>query len=230
MPTFSIFSKAALVGLAGFTLAACANDRVASYVDPAYRTQGAQDYRVAVVGRDMALNEQTALAEAARAEFRDRGVTAFNGMDIVPPTRDLSPEEAREAYSKAGVTAILEITSTDKDVYTEQEPASVMAGTGTRHTTVYRERKLIDGTDLLTDKTYVSTHEHPAYVSGGYSTTRSIAAYTARLIDVSNGKVIWQSDTKVSRSGKNFERHARATAEDFVERLEEDGVILTSNN
>lgn len=227
MLRLSNFKKVAAVSLIGLGLAACANDRVASYVDPAYRTQGAQDWRVAIVGREMALKEEQALVEEARAEFRARGVDAYNGSQIVPPTRDLPAEEARAAYSKAGAQALLEITSTDKDVYTEQEP--VTYSPGTTHTTVRKERSLIDGTNVLSERTTVSQHTHPGFVSGGYSTTRSTASYTARLIDLSNGKVVWQSDTQVNRTGKNFERHAKAVAEDFVKKLIEDDVIISAN-
>lgn len=227
MLTFSHYKKAAILGLIGLGLAACANDKVASYVDPAYRAQAPQDWRVAIVGRDMALNEQEAMIEQARAEFRKRGVDAYNGLQIVPPTRTLTPEETRKAYTDAGAHVLLEIASTDKNVYSEQEPVSYYPGS--THTTVRKDRSLIDGTNVLSERTTVSQHQHPGFVSGGYSTTRSTASYTARLIDMSNGKVVWQSDSQVNRSGKNFERHAKATAQDFVDRLIEDGIILAAN-
>ncbi|MGB1088059.1 MAG: hypothetical protein ACPG06_06795, partial [Alphaproteobacteria bacterium] len=148
---------------------------------------------------------------------------------IVPPTRSLEPEELRKAYQEAGVHVLLEIASTDKDVYTDQDNVGAYYHPGTSHTTVRRERSLIDGTNVLSERTTVSSHHHPGYVSGGYSTTRSTASYTARLIDMSNGKVVWQGDSQVSRTGKNFERHAKAIADDFVDRLIDDGVILAAN-
>lgn len=223
----SFISKAkAVIMVAGLAvgLAACANNRTASFVDPDYQGKLPKDWRVAVSGINMGLNEQMALIDAARNEFDDYGIIAVSSLQIVPPTREVTAEEYLQKVTEAGAQAVLEIESTDKDISQRAEPVSFYGG-GTS-TTVYRQRSLVDGGGVLNDNTYVVQHYRPAIAVGGGSTPRAIGSYTARLIDVETGKVVWRSDTTVSRSTTNYERLARATAEEFVEQLVDDGVLI----
>lgn len=213
-----------VAALALVSLAACANDRTASFVDPDYQGQLPKNWRVAVAGANMGLNEQMALIDAARGEFDDYGIVAVSSLQIVPPTRELTVEEFMGKVSEAGAQAVLEIEATDREITERTEPVTVFPGRSS--TTVYRQRSLVDGGGVLNDRTYVVHHRSPDFVSGGYSTPRAIGSYTARLIDVETGQVVWRSDTTVARSTSNYERLARATAEEFVEKLVDDGVLI----
>ena len=215
--------RAVLVAGAAMALAACTNARVASFVDPNYQSQLPADYRIVVAGTGMDLNEQQALIQEAQEEFSDIGITALNGLQVVPPTRELGKEEMLAEYKKAGAQVVLEVEGTGKGVEQRSEPISYTPGY--RGTTVVRKRGLLQDGQIVQDDTYVYSYDTPGYVSGGYSTTRGTATYTARLIDVENGNVIWKSDSNVKRTGTNYEKHAEETAEEFVERLVDDGVI-----
>jgi len=223
----SFISKTkAIVMVAGLAvgLAACASDRTASFVDPDYQGQIPKNWRVAVSGINMGLKEQMALIDAARTEFGDYGIVAVSSLQIVPPTREVTAEEYRQKVSEAGAQAVLEIEATGKDTSTRTDPVSFYPGTSS--TTVYRQRSLVDEGGVLQDRTYVVQRQTPGVVFGGGSYPRTIGTYTARLIDVETGKVVWRSDTTVSRSTTNYERLARATAGDFVEKLVDDGVLV----
>lgn len=215
----TVLAAAALVALS-----ACANDRTASFVDPDYQGQLPKDWRVAVAGANMGLNEQMALIDAARGEFDEYGIVAVSSLQIVPPTRELTVEEFMAKVAEAGAQAVLEIEATDRDMSERTEPVSYFPGHSS--TTVYRQRSLVDGGGVLNDRTYVVHHRSPDIVSGGYSTPRATGSYIARLIDVETRQVVWRSDTTVTRSTSNYERLARATAEEFVEKLIDDGVLI----
>ncbi len=68
--------SALVVAGAVAVLAACANDRTASFVDPDYQGQLPKSWRVAVAGAHMGPNEQMAPIDAAREEFDEYGIVA----------------------------------------------------------------------------------------------------------------------------------------------------------
>mgnify|MGYP001944935816 CR=1 FL=1 len=220
-------SSLAVAVIAGGLLAACSTDKTTSYIDPDFRAGLPADWRIVTDGTQMDLNTEEALIAEARDEFSKIGQTSLSSIQIIPPTRDDMPGEERlKAFENAGGEVVLEITRLSKD--TNQRYSSGgggFYGYGGTSTTVVRER------GLLKDRTTVVATSYPVfYHDSFYATTRTDAAFRARLIDVKSGKVIWQSDSSISRSTSRDTKLAREAVEEFVKQLVADGVIRDRSN
>lgn len=208
------FRAAALTVAATAMLAACAAPKVTSYTDPNYRAQGPQKWRVAVLGVDMSLGEQQALERQGVASFNEAGVDALRGMNVLHPTKEYSRPEAFAELSKAGAEVLLEITALDRQKYDAQTPGSFSLGFS--YTQAYRDSN---------GNTFVIQNYVPGRYYSGYSYTKSDATYRARLINLTNGDVMWQGDATIKGAGSKFETNAEGMAEATVRGLIEDGIV-----
>ena len=186
-------------------------------------------------GTNMDMKTEAALIEEAKKELGKIGQTALSATEIIPPTRDeeVTGEDRLKAFGAAGGEAVLEITRLSKE--TSQRYSSGVGGFygtgGASSTTVVRERGLLQDGQIVSDRTTVVSSYYPAfYHDSFYATNRTDAAYRARLIDVKSGKVIWQADSKVSRSTNRDTALVREAVEEFVDQLVEDGVIRDRSN
>ncbi|MGB1086734.1 MAG: hypothetical protein ACPG06_00020 [Alphaproteobacteria bacterium] len=212
------FAKWGVLGAIAMGVAACASGpTVTSYTDPAYRGQAPKAARMAVLGVEMSLMEQQALEAKAIETFDKFRIPALRGQNVLAPTQTYTTEQAHAALRQAGAELLLEVTALDRQRYESQGPIHISPG-------FTYARSYSDGNG----NTYTAYHHVPGRVSGGHGYTRSDATYRARLINLSNGDVMWQGDANVMGVGSRFDRHAEDMAEKAVEALVNDRMVLAT--
>lgn len=198
-----------LVGL----LAGCARTELASYVDPAY--QGRPKFTSAVVfAPNIPLKERSRIEDVAVEALAERGVAASRGMDVIPPTRQMTNEQVADAIIARGFEAVLIIFPTGKGTTETYVPPTYHPGTTTGSATT------------LGNTTYFNFQQSPGYTTGGFNVSKPVASYRASLIDVRSGAVIWTADA--SSRGSAFDDYVTlgaSMARESVSSLVADGLF-----
>lgn len=209
--------RGAVLASVAFIVAACATQPpISTFTDPAYRGQVPQASRMAIVGVDMSLMEQQAL-EAKGVEMFDKyRIASMRGQNVLAPTQTYTPEQARAALRGAGAELMLEVTALDRQRYDGGNGSGLSVGFG------YGRGFGYGGTSLH------ARHQLGGRYGGGYGYENADVTYRARLINLTNGEVMWQADANVRSTGSSFEYHAKRMAELTVEALVRDRMILGS--
>lgn len=178
-----------------------------SFVDPAYR-QDQSFSSVAVFAPGARLDERTAIETAAADAFASHQVRAVRGIDLIPPTREMTEEEWANQVIGSGVDTVLFIAKGEHGISQAYVPQTYYPGatTGTAQT--------LGGT------TVYNFNQSPGFTTGGFTVSKPHAAYRAILIDVRNGQQIWAADA--ASRGNAFAKFTdldQAVAEKAVEQL-----------
>lgn len=211
------FLRGAVIATIGFVVAACATQPpISTFTDPAYRGQAPKAARMAIVGVDMSLMEQRAL-EAKGVEMFDKyGIPSLRGQNVLAPTQTYTKEQAQAALRDAGAELMLEITALDRQRGDGYGRSGLSLGFG------YGRGYGYHGTSVH------ARHHLGGRYGGGYGYDDADVTYRARLIDLSNGAVMWQGDANIRGSGTRYEYHAKRMAEVTINALVRDGMILGS--
>jgi hypothetical protein len=179
----------------------------------------------------MGLQETEAVESGAAGALGKIGVQAFRGVDVLPPTRTFSGDEAAKALNATGAQAGLFIAAADKGVTTSYVPPK------------YTSPGPITGTaTTVGDLTVLNLYQAPGTYSPGYTVQNPNARYEAVLIDVKTGKTMWQAEitgqedsvtvtglaalvAAASSQGSSYDALARELAASAVARLEKDGLL-----
>ena len=193
-------------------LAACSNAQVTSFTDPDY-TGGARTVGdIAVLGTDMRLGERQAIEREAADALREAGKVATTTLLVQPPTREFDHDALMAALKAKGFESLLLISAEGKDRTVHQTP--IVHHPGYFYTRSYKKG----------GKVYYVRHYVPGRVSGGDVYDRTLARYTARLIDLDTGRTYWRADGEVS-GGTRFDKMAEDMARATVKKMAEDGLI-----
>lgn len=198
-----------------FLLAGCVSAKTTGFVDPDYRDRGYEVSKV-VVQINGATMEETQLAEQKLSEkFNTHSVTAIKFTDIVPPTRDYSPEQVADLIRKTGADSLFSI-SISKDTVESYVPVTYHPGITTSEVNTYGNHS------------YVSTYTTPGYTSGGYSTSSPIMASLSSLTDLKESREVWRAEGQASGggwSGSAFPDLLIRIGTDAINDLAEKGIL-----
>lgn len=203
---FALVCIAALFGFGG-----CASTSMTSFTDPAYRATNFS--RVLVVVNLSDLQWRQRIESRMVEEFRDKGIFALEGMNLFPPTRDLTDEQKVDLLLQNGIDSYLVIgvgeTGTQQ-VYIPQTGSSTKKEGNVSvygNTATYREKS--------TTTTY-----------GGYTVSKPWANFDAKLFDVSNGQNAWVASAFTGGNAyANFNTVINSFCGKTVEQLIKDGVV-----
>ena len=161
-------------------LTACAttDTELSGVVDPNYR-DNFQVRKLVVVGSGMPIDEQKALENTLERSFTEYDVQVLRGLEVFPPTRDYSDQNAFEIARNWGADAILIVSSDSRDVSETYIPPKYHPGTSTSYISGYG------------DSTNVTTYTSPGYTTGGYSVSKPGMSVSVHLINTMNGETIW---------------------------------------
>ena len=198
-----------LVG-ATMLLACTARTSITSFVDPAYR-QPHTSSSVAVFAMGVGLEERETIEDTVAQRFADHGVRAIRGVDVVPPTRQVTDEEWTHEVVASGVDTVLIISKTGQGVSQAYIPQTYYPGAtyGTART--------------LGNTTYFDLNQSPGYTTGGHTISKPRATYSAVLFNVQDGQPMWKADAK-SRGNAfaDFNDLGRSVADETVDKLIDD--------
>lgn len=213
MPRF--FAMILMGILTGLMLAGCApqtTTRGTSFVDPAYR---ATVFTALVVEAETTIQERDIIERSAVARLRVAGLTAQPSLDIFPPTREYSQTTKKQMLAKTGMQALLVVTPSGKRVIEDYSPPS--------HFPMYGGYGHHGG------------RGHSGFGTGfGYGTydpgmiyREPQADYIASLYTLPGFKRAWTGEfTAQGSSGMDFDDVAGRFADELVERLAADGMVV----
>jgi hypothetical protein len=184
-----------------------------------------------VFGLGMGLQETEVVESGAAGALGKIGVQAFRRVDVLPPTRNFSGDEAAKALDATGAQAGLFIAAASKGVTTSYVPPK------------YTSPGPITGTaTTVGDLTVLNLYQAPGTYSPGYTVQEPNARYEAVLIDLKTGKAMWQAEitgqqdtvtvtglaalvAAATSQGSSYDALAREMAVSSVAKLEKDGML-----
>lgn len=206
-----MISKAFSLLFVSILLIGCASTKITTFTDPAYRS-GSAFGRILVVAEISDLKWRQKMESRFVGEFGVRGIFAIEGINLFPPTRELSDQEKIDLLLENQIDAFVLIDVGDagvKQVYIPETGSSTQTkGTVSVYgnTATYRERK--------TTTTY-----------GGYTLSKPWAQFQARLYNVSNGENAWVASAFTSGNAyASFNTILNSFCAKTVEQLITDGM------
>jgi hypothetical protein len=196
-----------LFGATTMLFACVARTNVTSFVDPAYR-QADSFSSVAVFALGVGLEERQTIEGTVVQRFAGHDVRAVRGIDLVPPTRQVTSEEWTHEVLASGADTVLIITKVGEGVKHAYIPQSYYPGatSGTART--------------VGDTTFFNFNQSPGYTMGGHTISKPRATYTALLHNLQDGQPIWKADA--NSRGNAFADSSdlgRSLAEETVDKL-----------
>lgn len=203
-----------LLAVLGFTglVSACVEPQLTSYTDPDYTGGAATVGDIAVLGTDMTLKEREAIEREAVGALREGGKAAITTLTLQPPTREFDQDTLTVKLQEQGIESLLMISAEGKERSVHVSPA--IYHPGYFYTRAYKKK----------GEVYYVRHYVPGYYSGGHTYDRTLARYTARLIDLDTGRTIWRADGEIS-GGTRLDKIAEDMARATVKKLAEDRLI-----
>jgi hypothetical protein len=222
--------RVGFLALCALFISGCVNSNITSYTDPTAHRHPAYT-SVIVFGLGMGLQDTETVESGATGALGKLGVQSFRGVDILPPTRTLSREDAAKAIAATGAQSALVITAAGKGVSTSYAPPTYTPGP-------------ITGTAFdVGNMTVLNLYQAPGSYSPGYTVEAPNARYGAALIDMKTGNTAWQSEISLKASCAGGTRLAglvaalassgsctqdalaRETGGELVQKLNKDGLI-----
>ena len=164
-----------------FFVTGCVTTSTTGFVDPDYRESGYEISKVVIQVNGTTM-EETQIAEQKLSEkFNAHGVQTVKFTDLVPPTRDYTPEKVASLIKKTGAESLFSIYI-GKDTVESHVPVTYHPGTTTSQV------------NTIGNYSYVTTNTTPGYTTGGYSTSEPIMASISSLTDLSKGRMVWKAE------------------------------------
>jgi hypothetical protein len=178
-----MFRRSLVLTSAALLLACVARTSVTSFVDPAYR-QARSFSSVAVFALGVGLEERQTIENTVAQRLADHGVRAIRGIDLVPPTRQVTEEEWTHDVLASGAETVLIISKTGQGVSHAYIPQTYYPGatSGTAQT--------------VGNMTFFNFNQSPSYTMGGHTISKPRATYSAVLVNVQDGQPMWKADAK----------------------------------
>jgi hypothetical protein len=202
-----MYRRCLVLASAALLLACVARTNVTSFVDPAYR-ETHTFLSVAVFALGVGLEERQTIEGTVAQRFAEHGIRALRGIDLVPPTRQVTEEEWSRAVVASAADTLLLIAKVGQDVSHVYVPPTYYPGTtsGTAQT--------------FGNTTSFNFTQSPGYTTGGYTISKPLATYTAVLLNVQDGQPVWKADAH-SRGNAfaNYNDLGRSLADETVKKL-----------
>lgn len=200
---FALLPSLSLVALC--VVGCCPTVRITSFIDPDFPNPGYS--RIVPYAAVDNFEWRQALEGPIVERLLQRGLTAYRGADVLPPTRKWEPETEMAALRAAKADACLRISVADVSVHESYIPPKTETTVG--HETKERksgEVKKIDTTEVVTTTT-----------TGGYVQRTTITTIKLELIDIATGRVAWIATTDLP--ALYSDKCSDSFAADLVERL-----------
>ena len=199
--------------LLSVALCSCIKTKVKGYTDADYHSR--QVSRVAIHVLDAPLNFSEALERRAVARLSKLGVTAIPLYQILPPTRNYTVDERRNALGAARVEAVLMFSlgyseSSERliGMYGSSNSNTYLSGT----VSSYGSTSYISGTGTTNTTTYSTPVIASNRNSGG----------SAALWDWQAGRAIWVGTFSTESGGAFYQsdgKHAYSAADSVIQEL-----------
>ncbi len=166
-----------IVTATGLLLGGCAWTNMNTYRDPASSGRSPMG-SVAIFAIVTDLGSRQTVESVAASRFGELTAThAVRAMDLLPPTRQIPPEEAAKILLASGVDGLLFIILTDTYTETYQAPGTA---TTSGFASVYGNT--------------VNYQGHTTYTPGAHY-TKPRNAFDLKLADLRSGDIVWISST-----------------------------------
>ena len=199
-------------------ISGCAKTEIHSFVDPDFREHS---YRKLVVRVDVDQLDQRDAAETVFAKIlAKQGVQCLRTLDLLPPTRESSDEQFKQAVAQSAADGVLTVRVTEQyedEVYVP--PSSTTYTTGTAWGNTYYRRGRGPAYGTFDSTTYTTT-------SGGYTTTQPRVRHKVQLWDVQTGKVAWIGGAFTEGDSRcGYEQLMTSLAKKVAETLKSEGLV-----
>jgi len=193
-----------------------------SFTDPDYKDFHPK--KVLVMVRNASNDARSQIEARMIDKLAGFGVAGVKERDLLPPTREWTPEARAEILKKNGIDSSLIVAVGESSASIRKIGTQTFANTNVNGT--------LNATSTRTGPNTVSTN---GTVRGTASTNatsydliaaNSKADFSAVLIDVSNGRIAWSADITTKAAGTLFvseKGDAKAAVKGVIEGLVEDG-------
>ncbi len=192
-------------------LVSCVSTRITSVTDPQYKSFIID--KVVVVVNTSDLDLKIKMESNLVSELNKKGVIAFNGYDVLPPTRNYSENDLKNIFAKNNIDSILFISIAEMG-YSQQTLTTYQPYTS-------------QGTITRMGS---NQYQYSMQTQGGPQThtiTKPRLNIITQLFDAKNGNKIWMS---TARSSGNAFASINDTFKDYVieivKKLEDDHLII----
>jgi len=183
-----------------------------SFTDPDYLNY--QPRKIVLVVENTDNETRAAILKKIQKKFEKFGVTVVGYRNLLPPTRNWTPEDRAAIYEREGIDSVLVVTA------------------GASASSVMHIATQSFGTTKVSGSTFGNTFN----ATGQSNTTsyniysvKSKADFSAILLDVSNSRIVWYVDVRTKAGGYLFvgdKRDGKAVAKEIIKALEDDGHII----
>lgn len=193
-------------------LASCASTETRGISDPDF--VGKQYQKIVIYATVPDLKSRQDLENLVVTEMMKRGITAYMGTNLFPPTREWSEDEMQKAMVDKGFDGFLKIDLVNQDVKETVDNATSTT------TTTGEQSKTRDGKTKYKETSTTTTNANV--------TKTFFSSFQTDLIDVKTNRKAWTA-TSNSQSGQGFSDDFslifESYAEDIVEHLKKHGHI-----
>ncbi len=191
--------KAALI-IATLLLSGCASSTLTSYIDPDFRNKHYKSLVIEYLSSDLD-RKQYVENEIARL-LKEKGIKTFKGIQLFPPTRKFSHEEAAKIIVGTGADGYVTITLTN----------------------AYTSSSYVPPTYTTTPNYYGGS---TTTSSGGYSVIKPREEFKVEITDIYSGKISYKASGKTKGNiDATDEIMADALVAGLIEKLIEDRLII----
>jgi hypothetical protein len=169
-----------LVALFALVATSCVRTKITSFKDPDYA--GRMFSRPAVVADIGDLRQRQTFEASLGAELAKRGVPVWLSTQIIPPTREYSPEQRMQMLTSAGMDSLIVVSVSGEGMVQQYVPPS-----GTTTTTGAVQTQ---GNQAVYEEQTRTTYQ------GGYYVGRPWQHVTTRVLDTLNRRVAWVAETR----------------------------------
>ena len=181
-------------------LTGCASSTLTSFTDPAFTNKQYKSFVIDYATSD--LNRKNIVEKEVVRLLKEKGIEAYTGLKLFPPTRKFTGKEAAELIINTGAEGYITITLTD----------------------AYTTSSYVPPTYTTTPSYYGG---YTTTSSGGYSVTEPTERFKVELTDIASGEKAYQASGETSGTEfSNTEGMSKALALGLVEKLIEDRIIV----
>lgn len=203
----------ALIVLLLVVCAACVRTKLTTYRDPAYAS-GYRLGKVLVAAQGLPLAERSAVESSFVIQFQTANVIAVRSLDLIPPTRQFTPEAVQSIIESNAINSVLLMTDYAKGTDTAYVPQTHVPGQSTSTVTFYG------------NMAYVNTQTTPGYTYGGFNVRKPRYSYSLNLFDTANGRVVWTASGDARGSAASgVEDFGHSTAASTLTKMIEEGLL-----
>jgi hypothetical protein len=198
-----------------FSLFGCASTKMTSFKDPAF--QSVSFKRILVVANTSDLEWRRKIEARMVQAFREVGVFAIEGVQLFPPTRELTDDEKVNILLQNNIDAYVSVSVGESGVKEVYVPP-------TGSTTKTEGKVRVSGNQAdYEEKSTTRIH-------GGYTLSKPWADFETKLFDVSSGQNAWLASSHTGGNAyANFNTVINSYCDKVVEQILEDGLITRSS-